>query len=189
MRILLILSLVNVNIFAQDFNTNDTKDLKLKAEQGDAFAQCNIGSILHSGIGATKDQVEAVKWFKKAADQGLSYAQYMLGYSYYKGEGIPKDYSEAVKWFCKAAESGEPGSELAYGQLGICYYMGQGVQKDYVKAYAYSNLAGTTIEAGRKNCNSFELNMTPSQIAEGQKLSQEIQKKITAKLAEKNKPD
>jgi TPR repeat protein len=40
------------------------------AEQGDAFAQNNLGYMYQYGYGVTKDYAEAVKWYRKAAEQG-----------------------------------------------------------------------------------------------------------------------
>ena len=53
---------------------------------------------------ASKDEVEAVKWYRKAAEQNDVKAQYTLAGCYSKGEGIAKDPVEAVKWYRKAAE-------------------------------------------------------------------------------------
>ena len=40
------------------------------ADQGDAYAQCNLGRCYESGQGVTKDLAEAGKWYKLAADNG-----------------------------------------------------------------------------------------------------------------------
>ena len=78
---------------------------KLKAEQGDAIAQHNLGVMYADGEGVTKDYIEAVKWYRKAAEQGLAEAKYNLGLMYAKGNGVTKDYIEAEKWYRKAYEN------------------------------------------------------------------------------------
>src|SRR6476469_4305989 len=56
------------------------------AEQGNAFAQCNLGVAYANGHGVTQDVSEAVKWFRLAAGQGDAFAQSNLGVAYAKGE-------------------------------------------------------------------------------------------------------
>ena len=57
--------------------------VKLKAEQGNAQAQYNLGFLYEYGFGlpegVVKDQKEAVKWHRLAAEQGNKHAQYHLG--------------------------------------------------------------------------------------------------------------
>ena len=62
------------------------------ADQGDASAQDNLGTMLHQGRGVLRDDTEAAKWILKAADQGDAKAQGKLGISYEHGEGVPQDY-------------------------------------------------------------------------------------------------
>ncbi len=42
-------------------------------------------------------------WFRKAADRGNAPAQYSLGLMYAKGQGVPQDYVLAHFWFNLAA--------------------------------------------------------------------------------------
>ena len=43
---------------------------RLAAEQGDAYAQYNLGRMYANGEGVPEDFVEAVAWYRKAAEQG-----------------------------------------------------------------------------------------------------------------------
>ena len=95
-----------------------------------------------------------------------------MGVGYYKGEGVVKDQAEAVKWFRKAAEQ-----NLARAQynLGVCYYNGEGVAKDYVEAYKWLLLAARQgDEDAKKNMTELESELTPKQIAEGQKRARDF---------------
>ncbi len=78
------------------------------AEQGNADAQWDLGTMYANGQGAPKDYAEAVKWFSKAAEQGLAGAQFNLGIMYYNGTGVPQDYAEAVKWFSRQRSRDSP---------------------------------------------------------------------------------
>jgi TPR repeat protein len=77
------------------------------AEQGNAFAQHNLGVAYHDGVGVPQDYALAVLWTRKAAQQGFSPAQYNLGVAYNNGEGVPQDEAEAYFWLNLAA-TGEP---------------------------------------------------------------------------------
>lgn len=131
------------------------------AEQGDAMAQVNLGDCYANGIGITKNESEAVKWYRKAADQGLKpakdallrlaqggnvMAQFNLGLCYEKeprnrrrGYYQPESFllrgqtndTEAVKWFRKAAEQGYA---EAQNKLGSCHEYGIGTTRDCAEA-------------------------------------------------------
>ena len=74
------------------------------AEQGDAWAQNNIGICYYNGESVETDKVEAVKWFYLSAEQGNAQAQYNLAYCYENGEGVEENKAAAVAWLWKAAE-------------------------------------------------------------------------------------
>ena len=76
------------------------------AEQGNAYAQFNLGNMYANGRGVKQDDVEAVKWYRKVAEQGNVYAQFNLGLMYEQGRGVKQDDVEAVKWYRQAAEQG-----------------------------------------------------------------------------------
>ena len=82
------------------------KEWNSLAEQGDARAQTVMGLMYTNGIGAPRDDVEAVKWFRLAANQGYAQAQYNLGVMYAVGLGVSQDDTEAVKWYRLAAVQG-----------------------------------------------------------------------------------
>ena len=83
------------------------KEWRPLAEQGDSYAQYNLGLMYDYGEGVIEDDTQAVYWFRKAAEQGHAKAQYNLGVMYESGRGIAKDDTQAVYWFRKAAEQGE----------------------------------------------------------------------------------
>jgi hypothetical protein len=142
------------------------------AEQGNAEAEDGLGVCYRDGLGLPKDSAVAIKWFRKAAEQGFAEAQVNLGSCYAKGEGIGKNDLEATRWYRKAANQGEADGQAA---LGARYSFGNGVPIDYVEGYKWLNLASAQGVAGAKKILlSLEQVMTPSQIAEAQKLSSEF---------------
>ena len=46
------------------------KLFRVSADQGDSFAQNNLGSMYANGQGVTQDYKEAVRWFRLSAGQG-----------------------------------------------------------------------------------------------------------------------
>ena len=138
------------------------------AEQGNAPAQIQLSLMYHDGQGVQQDYAEAVKWCRKAAEQGDADAQSALGAMYYKGQGVVQDNTEALKWFRRAAEQG-----LAQAQyyLGVMYHDGKGVDKNYIASYMWFSLVAAhgDVESQRQ-ISILERMMTPSQIAEAQRL-------------------
>jgi hypothetical protein len=148
---------------------------KKLAEKGDADAQETLGDFYYVGDvgeGGAQDFAEAVKWYRKSADQNNLIAQYNLGMCYEFGFGVAKDENEAVNWYRKAAEQGY---FKAQEELGYDYDNGMGVAKDEVESYKWSSLAASQDDNFAKtNLATAESQMTPEQIAEGQRLSREF---------------
>jgi len=106
------------NFFGEIYTNGVKKDpekanywLVRAAEQGDAKAQCKLGTLYHTGKGMPQDYTKAVEWYGKAADQGNTKAQFQLGHLYLMGEGVPKDEAKAVEWLRKAAEQRHIGAK------------------------------------------------------------------------------
>ncbi|MBR6902145.1 MAG: sel1 repeat family protein, partial [Synergistaceae bacterium] len=51
---------------------------KKAADNGDAIAQYNIGSLYENGLGVKKNYKKAIEWYEKAAAQGHKDAQARL---------------------------------------------------------------------------------------------------------------
>jgi TPR repeat protein len=128
---------------------------------------------LRKGLAAYKsgDYTTALRELKPLADQGNAEAQHNLGLMYKKGQGVLKNYKEAVRWYRLSAAQGHVS---ALYSLGMMYAFGSGIIKDYVEAYKWANLAATNGNKSGVELRGFvSRNMTPSQIAEAQKLSTE----------------
>lgn len=102
------------------------------AKNGDADAQCRIGSCYSKGTYVEKDDKKAVDWWKKAAKQGHALSQGFLGQAYFTGKGVTMNPSQAVYWYQKSAEQGNTTSQCS---LALCYMSGKGVQKDNTQAF------------------------------------------------------
>ncbi|KAG0061151.1 hypothetical protein BGZ90_003699 [Linnemannia elongata] len=62
----------------QDYSTAMSWFLKA-ANQGNAPAQCNVGSLYENGHGVPQNFQQAMVWYLKAANQGNAPAQYNIG--------------------------------------------------------------------------------------------------------------
>ena len=160
----------------QDFQ-EAVKWYRKAADQGNAEAQFRLGMLYEFGRGVPRDFVQAVKWYRKAADQGNAKALIRIGQMYAHGQGVPRDSVQAAKWYEKAAAQGDLEGQLA---LGASYENGFGVPKDYVRAYMWFNLAAASENDDVQklfiiNRNRVTLLMTPDQIAEAKRLTQQCQ--------------
>ena len=124
-------SVQNQSVIPSDESVANYKKYLAAAQQGDAEAQNNLGTMLLYGIGVTKDEVEGVQWYRKSAEQGHAGAQFSLGHCLSYGFGVTKDAVEAVKWYRKSAEQGNAEAQNTFG--GMLLY-GVGVTKDEVEA-------------------------------------------------------
>lgn len=105
-----------------------------EANEGDPFAEHELGLRFLLGRGFPKDTTEAVRWIKKAVDKNLTVAQFNYGIMLNTGTGTDWNPFEAFKNFKSAAESGMAESQYA---VGIFYTDNLVVNRDYNKAYAW----------------------------------------------------
>ena len=149
------------------------------AEQGDVVAQSMLGSFYWSGVGVRQDYAESMKWYLKAAEQGDAMAQYGVAIMHDNGQGVRQNYQRAMSWYQRAADQNLDAAKI---NLGIMFGRGQGVKRDLVRAYMWLDLAASgpwaesepeTRELAVKNRDLFAREMTPTQIATGQRLARE----------------
>jgi TPR repeat protein len=137
---------------------SDLQALMVKAQAGDAGAQCWLGRAYDGGL-LPKDDERAVGWFLKSAEQGYApaqrffglmfahtnppvserwmlraaeqgdaEAQFWLGVAYDEDWFGTTDVKEAVKWYQRAAERGNPDAQVELGQK---YEDGEGVEQSF----------------------------------------------------------
>ena len=88
-------------------------------------------------------------------------------YRYY----VSGNYEAAVKHLTILAEQGHADAQY---NLGVMYVHGQGVPQDHVQALKWFNLAATGGDSlSTKNRDQCRSEMTPEQVAEGQRLARE----------------
>ena len=117
---------------------------RLSAEQGDAYAQRNLGPMYVKGQGVPQDYAEAVEWFRLAADQGDADAQLNLGIMYEYGRGLPQNNIMAHMWYNLGSANGtENAGEWRDERAGLM------TAADIAKAQA---MARKCMNSGYKNC-------------------------------------
>lgn len=121
------------------------------------------------------DHATALNAVQSLAAQGNAEAQNNLGELYAKGQGVPQNYAQARQWYEKAAAQGHA---LAQNNLAELYFAGLGVPQDYVRAYLWVSLAavhmkGDEQKQAEENRNDVTGRMTPEQIAEAKRLTQQ----------------
>lgn len=75
------------------------------AEQGQKYAQRDLGELYEKGQGVKRDIGQAANWFLKAAEQDVSEAQFNIGMMYVRGEGVRRDDAKGMAWIRKAADN------------------------------------------------------------------------------------
>lgn len=103
------------------------------AEQGNAYAQNNLGVMYESGYGVVHDYQIAARFFYNAAIQGhtqpqvnlrtmaengYAEAQYNLGKMLAQGQGISQDLTEAAHWLQAAAAQGHVDAKIWLNNFG-----------------------------------------------------------------------
>ena len=105
-------------IVAQTNSNEIFQQLLIRAQQGDAEAQCKIGEMYDQGDGVVQNFAEAKKWLRRAAEQGHAQAQAHLGNIYRLGAaGEQENFAEALIWYRKAAEQRHLGAMNDIGQM------------------------------------------------------------------------
>ena len=89
------------------------REFRPLAEQGDASAQVNLGTLYVNGEGVSKDYQQALHWFRLAANKGNAMALTKLGLMSERGNGMPQDVILAHTWYILGAANGDKlGAEL-----------------------------------------------------------------------------
>ena len=158
----------------------DTRDLYLKAQAGDATAQYVLGRAYKLGQSVARSDAEALQLIRKSAEQGHVPAQLYLAGMYLQGDGVPQDDNEGMRWLRKAAGNRDPlaqfmlgysleqqgnaaeaaslyrkaaeqGLALAQTAIGFVYEHGKGVHKDDKEAVAWYRKAADQGEANAQS--------------------------------------
>jgi TPR repeat protein len=123
--------------------------LRDAANEGDANAMDNLGSIYDSGEaekqGFAQDFAQAREWYERAAHAGNIGSMVNLGRLYDSGRGVDKDYSQAREWYLNAAKNGQPEAMFAIAAL---YESGKGVELDTAAARDWYQQAAKAGHAG-----------------------------------------
>lgn len=158
----------------------ETREVLLKAQAGDANAQYLLGRAHQLGRSVARSDAEAAKWIRKAADQGHVLAEMSLANMYFQGEGVPRDDNEGMRWMRKAADhrdamaqfmlgylleqrgkaseaaswyrkAAEQGLAMAETALGFVYEHGKGVPQDDKQAVDWYRKAADQSEANAQS--------------------------------------
>jgi uncharacterized protein len=117
------------------------------------------------------DWATALRKMCSLAEQGVAAAQHNLGTLYFEGSAVPQDYALAPQWYEKAAAQGNADAQIS---LSLLYEQGR-----VRRRILFRPISGTTWRQRTESKRGAELRdalatqMTPSQIAEAQKLSRE----------------
>jgi TPR repeat protein len=95
----------------------DINQVQLKAHEGDAKAQNELGVMYRQGDGVPRDKAESVKWYRRAALQKYPDALYNLGIAYFNGDGVASDELRAYAYLAIAKDAGSTEASEALNQF------------------------------------------------------------------------
>ena len=156
------------------------------ADQGFSPAQVAVGRLYDGARDRNPDEwpqdlAAAEHWYRKAAEQGDTKGMFWLSELF---NSLHPRGQEGSMWLRRAAEKGDA---IAQFMIGLRYKEGSSAPQDYVQAHKWFNLSAATQEGGLTGANMRRMatnsrdeiarKMTPSQIAEAQKLASEWKSK------------
>jgi TPR repeat protein len=100
------------------------------ADEGDAWAQEQLGYLYNVGKGVTKDYVQAKTWYEKSAKQLNNTSLIRLATLYYNGRGVEKDREKALRYYIAAAPFVSRSFTWVLRRLGFMYLEGNGTDKN-----------------------------------------------------------
>jgi len=68
------------------------------AQAGDDDAQFYLGALYSAGVGRTRSDQDAFRWFSRATDQGHAHSMLIVAGLYASGRGVTKDNMKAYTW-------------------------------------------------------------------------------------------
>ena len=90
--------------------------LTVKANNGDAQSQLELGRYFADGIGVQQSYIQAFNWVQKAAQQNLATAQLELAKFHATGSGTKKNIDQTMILLNKAAQQGLRDAQIALGK-------------------------------------------------------------------------
>ncbi|ACM92150.1 beta-lactamase HcpA [Nautilia profundicola AmH] len=120
-KILFMVLLLTVSVFAAKHGTTNDPDLQLalegkydkaikgfekRCEKNEAYACGMVAYFYNKGFGVEKDNKKALKYYEKGCNLNDSDSCTILGYYYYKGILVKQDVKKALTLLKKACKLG-----------------------------------------------------------------------------------
>lgn len=125
-----------------------------KANEGDPFAEHELGLRYLMGLGFPSDTAEAITWIKKAVDKKVTTARFNFALMHLKGIGVDWNPFTAFELLEYSAEMGMPEAQYSYG---IFFTDNLVVNRNYQTAYDWiKKAAGSGLEPAVKALDRFK---------------------------------
>ena len=179
------------NLFqlAMDGDAAALAELAADAEHGDPQAQ-HFAGLVHIETAPARKNPQAIQWLSSAAAQGNLFSVAALAGCYTSGRGVEKDMERGVGLLRAAADMGESFSQYNLGDL---YRAPGGRPKDLAQTYAWHAIMiaslpespsvtnhatqARMIEVTQSRLDRLAKEMTPEQIAEGERIAAQWRRK------------
>ncbi|MCM1170590.1 MAG: hypothetical protein NC393_00520 [Clostridium sp.] len=101
-----------------EYNLEEFNKCKIKAEEGDEKAICDLGYFYYYGCdGLESDVPRAVSCWKRAASMGDAVAQNSMAWAYKQGVGVEKDIHKFYEYKRMAANNGNKNAQFDIGEM------------------------------------------------------------------------
>jgi uncharacterized protein len=152
--------------------------LLVKAEQGSAPAQYNLGMLYNNGIGTVRDPHRAFEWFEKSAASGDPLGSYKVG-CYYSGQFpgvVPPNQDKALASTLVAAKAGYFRAQAEVGntyslkndfQEAIMWWSAAAAQGDVGSLENLSEAYRQGLGGQKEPTKALELMFVANRLAEG----------------------
>lgn len=110
------------------------KYYEFAANDGHAWAQYRLASLLHVGTGRANNDARALELFFAAAKAGHPLSANFIGLAFLQGNGLPRDPTEAVNWLTVAASAGIPEAQR---NIGLVFLRGESGKRDLYQGFKW----------------------------------------------------
>jgi TPR repeat protein/serine/threonine protein kinase len=112
------------------------------------YYQYIIGICYEYGLGTTKDEQKAFRYYQLSSNFGYPSAHNNMGYCYKYGIGVEADLAKAIKYYTFGAKENHA---TCCNNLAFCYQKGQGVVLNFQSAFQYFKIAADQGHAVAQN--------------------------------------
>jgi len=107
----------NMEVWRYKSDLDFVGTLRRLAEQGNAAVMQRLGHMYARGLGVSRDETEAARWYRLAASAGNTTAMSELAMMLFEGRGVERNSAEGLTLIRQAADAGNTVAQWRYGNV------------------------------------------------------------------------